>query len=241
MTLFPDNRVGSKELKNVVNVPCELTHLEYGDACFMGNGPEDVPYSIGVERKTITDLLNSMTTGRLVGHQLEGMLNAYNVIYILVEGTWRVGPSSGLVETYKGKGWSNAGWHNQRFMGTAVFNFLNTLAIMCNARIWISQNKTQSGRWLSSTYRWWEKSWDQHKALNTFHTENAPMAHLVRPSILQRVAKEFKGVGWDKAKAIQEKFRTVFDFVLANESALQEIPGIGKKLAKQITDEYHCG
>ena len=238
--LYLDDRVGSKELKTVVNVPCELTRLEFADACFIGNGPDDLPWGVGIERKTITDLLGSITSGRLVGHQMIGMLNAYKVIYLVVEGAWRIGPKTGLLELYRGKRWTPAGWHSQRFTGKGIVNFLNDLAVECGIHLWISQNKTQTGLWLSALYNWWQKPWEQHKALNMFHTlPQPPVARLQKPGIVACVAKEFKGVGWERAHIIEKRFASVQEFALTQEHELEELEGIGKVMAKSIVREIN--
>ncbi len=239
--LLLDDRIGSKELDNVINVPHALVHLDYADACFAGNGPNNVSWNIGIERKTITDLLNSITTGRLVGHQLQGLLDQFDVIYLVVEGAWRIGPKTGLIEIYRGKRWKAVGWNSQRFMGTAITSFLNSLAVMCNVHVWISQNKTQTGRWLSGIYKWWQKPWEAHKSLKHFHNVPAPVTKLCKPSRLQCVVKEFDGIGWEKAEDISKHFGTIIDFALTDEEELLKIQGIGKKLASKIVKDIRGG
>ena len=102
-----DERTGSAELQSLFppGVPTIVGRLEFGDFAFLGNGPEDEPVSIGVERKGIRDLLNSMVTGRLVGHQLIGLVNNYHYVYIVVEGLWRFNPTDGMMEEHSNGGW----------------------------------------------------------------------------------------------------------------------------------------
>ena len=88
-----DDRMGSKELLPLFrpyDVTVELSHLEYADIAFFGNGPTG-PELVGIERKTLHDLVNSMRSRRLSGYQLPGLMAAYAWVYIVVEGVWRAG------------------------------------------------------------------------------------------------------------------------------------------------------
>ena len=67
--------------------------LEFGDLFWVGRGEKGASLSIGVEHKTVTDLVNSLRTARLQGHQLPGMRAAlegekplYDVAYLIIEG-----------------------------------------------------------------------------------------------------------------------------------------------------------
>ena len=64
-----------------------IVRMDYGDAMVTGNGPCG-QVDIGIERKRIGDLVNSITTGRLSGHQLPGLLAQYYKVYIIVEGMY---------------------------------------------------------------------------------------------------------------------------------------------------------
>jgi excinuclease UvrABC nuclease subunit len=54
---------------------------------------------------------------------------------------------------------------------------------------------------------------------------------------MQRLAKELSGIGWKKSRALSEKFPTMEKLYLATPKEIQEVEGIGKKLAQQIHDE----
>ena len=78
-------------------------HLEFGDLMFEGNG-EAGPGSalIGLERKKLGDLINSMQDRRLSGHQLRGAWKTYDYLYLIAEGMWQPG-SGGEIEEW---GWT---------------------------------------------------------------------------------------------------------------------------------------
>lgn len=241
MLLQIDNRIGSKELSPYISTPHELTRLQYGDVCFMGNGPDNLPWSIGIERKTIMDLVSSMITGRLSGHQLIGLLNCYNKVYILVEGLWRTNPRSGLLERRVRSAWTPVELGARRIMAKEVINYLNTLMVFCGVSIWQTSGLKQSGHWISSVYSWWQKPWEKHTSYAQFHVQAPPLAYLTKPSVFHRMVKELTGVGWERGNLLTEKFKNLQELMTASMEQLQEIPGIGKKLAGSIIKELKGG
>src|SRR5574341_487369 len=81
-----DPRAGSDKLiprLQALHVPVSKTQLEYGDIHWLGRGEDDRPIPIGIEYKTITDVLDCIKTGRFAGRQLEGMQDAYELIWRL--------------------------------------------------------------------------------------------------------------------------------------------------------------
>jgi ERCC4-type nuclease len=79
----------------------KIERMQFGDFSWLGNGPDGAPWSIGVERKTIGDMIQSITSDRFSGHQLPGLLNTYNAVYVLVEGLYRPDQRTGVLETFK--------------------------------------------------------------------------------------------------------------------------------------------
>lgn len=236
MNLQIDNRVGAKELSPYVNVKHELARLKYGDISFMGNGPDGLVI-VGIERKRVGDLLSSIATGRLSGHQLIGMLQSFHYSYLLIEGLWQSNPKQGILEVYRAGKWKALEVSRRHWMAREVNNYLNTLAVKCNIKVWRTANKSQSGRWIGDLYAWWQKPWDKHRAHTQFHVEPIKGAYLKTPNIVHRMVKEVKGVGWDKGEVIAKRFKTVFDLVMASKEELMSIPGIGNKLADNIIKE----
>ena len=102
MTILIDNRKGSAELAKYIDSPTKLLTLEYADFAFQGNGPNG-QVSIGIERKSIRDLISSILTGRLSGHQLIGLVNSYDYVSIVVDGPTKTG-TDGYMRIPKGRG-----------------------------------------------------------------------------------------------------------------------------------------
>src|ERR1035437_4551441 len=90
--ILVDRRIGSNDLLaplKAADFEAQLVELEFGDIAFEGKGPNGTTLNIGVELKVLGDLVNSLRTGRLAGHQLPGLLKTYDHAWLLMEGQWR--------------------------------------------------------------------------------------------------------------------------------------------------------
>lgn len=231
-----DDRTGSAELEPLISAPSVVCRLDYADFAWSGNGP-DGPVDVGVERKGLLDLLQSMTTGRLSGHQMVGLTAQYDWIYLLIEGVWRPDRKNGmLMRIGRGGKWIPAAQGSRRFMARDVYNFVQTLQVMCGVITVTTANRWETGKWLDSAHGWWSKRWSNHKSHLQFQK---PVTHaqLRKPGIVTRVATQFDGIGWDKARKIGDHFDSMWDFLNADEEELMEVGGIGKKLAKEIVEQ----
>jgi ERCC4-type nuclease len=107
--IFVDRRVGSKDLLSPLRqtgLEAELVELEFADVAFSGLGTKGASVDIGVELKTLNDLVGSLRSGRLAGHQLPGLRTKYEHAWLIVEGLWK-SDERGQVVTYQGRtrGW----------------------------------------------------------------------------------------------------------------------------------------
>lgn len=240
--LLIDYRVGSIDLTKYVKVPMEVAQLKFADVSFMGYGPDDQIWSIGIERKTIRDLIGSMESGRLSGHQLIGLLDFYHVVYILVEGVFRIQGGEIMVMSAKNQ-WMPAGGPRRQhvFSYREVANYLNTLVIMGGVHLWFTNSAKDSGEWIRNTYLWWQKPWADHKSHLRF-VDAPTMPKVMRfskPGLVQRVAKELKDVGWNIAGDLAKAFPTMEELMEADIPQLLTVPGVGKKTAASIYAELH--
>jgi ERCC4-type nuclease len=232
-----DNRIGAKDLHGIVpGVKTELVRLEYGDASFVGNGP-DGPVLVGVERKRILDLVNSIMTGRLSGHQLIGLLRCYDVVYLLVEDIWRANPRNGVLEKLAGRAWEPVELGSKRFMASQVHNYCNSLGSTCGIRLVEKTNKRQSAFWLADTYAWWNRPWKSHKSHLKFVQTPPSIVDIDPPELKVRLIKEFGKVSWTRAHAIDKHYPTFTDFLMTDAKELAKVDGIGKVIAESLMEE----
>lgn len=173
-----------------------LTDLDFADAAFCGNGPDpSAPPLIGVERKRLADALACMDDGRYAGTQLRGLVRTYDVVWFVVEDTFRAHPVTGVLEKliYKHANKYPSARANPSRWVPATFNhrrpvmhrdFTHWLMSVTHGAAletgkhvhWTSVPHTppeaKGGRefasWLWSTYTWWQKRWQDHKSLNVF-------------------------------------------------------------------------
>lgn len=234
--ILVDDRTGAVELAPLLGSPNIICRLEFGDFAFSGNGPEGI-VDIGIERKGLLDFLQSMTTGRLSGHQMVGLTTNYDWVYLLVEGVWRPDRHTGILQRINRKGrWVAAAQGSRRFMAKDVYNFINTLRVMVNVVTVTTSSKWESAKWLDATHGWWQKEWRKHKSHLQFQK---PIVHaqLVKPNLVTRIASQFDGIGWNKAKKIGNHFKLLEDLLFATREDLMEIEGIGPRIADGIIEQ----
>lgn len=219
----------------------KLGDLEYGDMSFVGNGPDGFPVLVGVERKKLNDLLNSVDTGRLMGHQIPGMLAVYGERYLVVEGQWRANPAHGMVELKKGKGWYILKHGRRTYSASGVWNFLNSLDMMAGVRIRSTSSPTDTVRLVAALFHWWSKEWTEHRSISGHSYSMLTGARLYRPSLKRRIAAELPGIGSKRSADAAKHFDTIIDMIMAEEKEWLEIDGIGKVTAHRIYEELRKG
>ena len=163
--MFLDSRVGSKDLLDPMRrfgIPVELTTLDYGDATWLGKGP-DGPLPVGVELKTIGDLLSSLVSGRLTGHQIPGMVQQYHQVWLVVEGMVKPDRETGELQQFRGSGWRPIELGRRRFTYHDFSAFLATLETKAGVHVRQTEGRWETACLLASLYRWWQKDWESHR------------------------------------------------------------------------------
>lgn len=239
-----DDRIGSKDLLRplqLFGVPAELMRLEFGDFAFIGRGEKGRPVHIGVELKETRDLIKSLETKRIAGHQLQGLLDTYDRAWLLTEGIWRAS-DEGLLEIFAG-GWRPAQVGTRRIMARDIESQILTLIIRGGIPHHHCSTRTDTIRWLSVLYHWWcDKDMDQHKSHLAFHQPDLDRALLETPSLSRCIAKELPGIGWEKSRAVEQHFGgSVVRMVNSPLQEWQKIPGVGKVIAGKIVSQLKGG
>jgi ERCC4-type nuclease len=212
--------------------------MEYGDAAFNGCGPDESTLLIGIERKTIQDLDDSMRTGRLSGHQLIGLLNSYWKVYLIVEGVWRT-DKEGRMQRPLGRGvWAEVSRPGMTYV--SLYMFLNSLSVMAGVITIFTQGISHTAGVIKALYHWWQRPYSDHRAHLNFHRPeptNTVGTPFTPPNLVQRIAKELRGVGWERSVNLANAFQLPLDLVCASRDELSEVPGIGKGVADSIIKE----
>lgn len=214
--------------------------LDFGDACWQGNGP-DGEVTIGMERKRIGDLLNSIATGRLSGHQLPGLLESYYRAYLIVEGEWKEDPVTGEIKIHKwGKQWSNPPG-GRTWKAKDVIHYLSSLEVITGILVKYSHSMWETAQTVNHLYSWWQKKWEWHRSHLQLH-KFQPSSAFLRPgkaSLLRRMVTELPGIGFDRARNVEEFFGSIEAMFFAEIEEWQEIEGIGKVTAKMVWEALH--
>ena len=216
-----------------------LVSLEYGDIAFSGNGA-DGQVEIGIERKKIGDLINSISSGRLSGHQIPGLLDNYFKVYIIVEGICRENPTTGELEILHGTKWTHLDRGRRKFAYRDVWAYLSTIEIMTGIIVRHTTNTLETTAQIEWLYKWWQKPWEKHHGHLQLH--KPPQTMLLRtekPSLIRRMASELSGIGWTRSREVEKYFGTIRKMFEAEESEWREIEGIGKLTSKNVWRELH--
>ncbi len=211
--ILVDDRAGSApfaaRLKSA-GVPVSLTRLVYGDFAFSGKGIGGDPIAIGIEHKSLSDLISSIRSGRLTGNredgspgQLPGMRTSYDYSFLMVEGGWK-GSDDGLrILQRRGKFWSAL---PGGMSATELDKHLLTYQLVGGIYYWPTRDAAHSTRAIVSLYRWaTDKPLDKHTSHMSPSAPNG-WAHMTKTYDALRA---LSGIGDKAAQAAEQHFGTV--------------------------------
>lgn len=234
--VYIDDREGSKELSPYLD-HCVITRLDSGDVCFDGNGVHG-PVRIGVERKRISDLVNSITTGRLAAVQLPDLTSTYDVSYLIVEGVWK-NNGEGIVEYIRGR-WRHVA-NGRRWSEKSIWSFLTSVE-SAGITVRTTPSIVATAHMISHLAHWWGRPWSSHKSLKAKHVHDIrarSTINLSRPSLMRRIACELPGIGIDRSFSVAAQFTTVEEMVNATVDDWMAVDGVGKTVAHAVWDALH--
>lgn len=220
--LLVDRRVGSKELLAPLRhagLEAELVELEFADVAFSGKGAAGVSLDIGVELKTLNDIVGSLRSGRLAGHQLPGLRSKFDHAWLCVEGLWRTN-DAGMVVTYQGK---SRGWVplHGKMRASELEKQVLTLELCGGLHVRYTNSRADTVRFIHNLYRWFtDQRMDQHTSHLAVHQQPT----LVPISEFRQAVCRFPGIGVKASKAVADHFGN--SLRLAASAPLSEWAGI---------------
>ncbi len=246
--LLVDSRIGSRELQGAFErqgLTVDLQRLDACDFAFVGRGIDDEPITIGIELKRVhcndgtrSDLLQSLRSGRLAGHQLGGM-QEYDRAWLITEGLWRAN-DQGELEVWS-RGWQPVRTGKHVLLKADIESQLLTLIIRGGLSYWHCPTQSDTVRFVTGLYRWWtSKSLAEHRSHEAIYvpppdralfTEPSPMAYMLYAGV--------KGLGYDRALAIESQFGSFDKLFHATLPELRRVAGIGTVLAERIYTVLH--
>lgn len=210
-----------------------LHELDAGDVCLVGNGP-DGSLLVGIELKSVSDLISSTNTGRLQATQVPKMLEQYAVCWLLVYGDYRANKKGDLELLKRGK-WGRFEMGSRCVSWVGFERFLCTLSAV-GVQHKVVRDMAEAAQWIAALAGWWEKPWHTHRSLHTFdRSRDLALMPGISDSVKcrARIAASL-GVGYQRAVAAARHFATVREMVDAPESEWLKINGIGKGLAATV-------
>lgn len=233
---IPQQFVG--QLKSL-GLKAEKGDLQYGDFAFDGNGP-DGPIGIGVERKTLHDLLNCIDDSRY-NMQRIGMKNCYNVSALMVEGHWKPHDPRGLLmEGFNGgTSWSYCRYRSQQTLYAKVYRYLTSVALS-GVLVSYSRDVFHTAYNVHELYHYFQKRWGDHTSLLETQKLNIPSLN-IKPNLTRLWATDLTDVGVKTSMLAERQFKTPLALANADEVEWLKIPGIGVKTAQQIVREIWTG
>lgn len=246
--LFVYKQVKGKEVRicatgNERHQPfAQLHRLSSGDVSFVGNGPES-QILIGVEVKSILDLISSLDTGRLQADQIPGMINDYTIRWLCYYGEYRPNPSTGTLQTRKVKDGKER-WVDYA-IGKRPVPYGYVEAFLCSPSFTNTgmQSKrvmdlAEAAAWIGVLYRTWQKDYSKHKSMRVLSTaQDLPtmMPGIDEQTLLKaKIASQLPGVGHARAMAAARHFRSVREMVNADSKEWMKIDGFGKVIGAAV-------
>lgn len=257
MQIYVDPCVGSKHIVDPLRLMLEGMHevdlkpRKFGDVTWCVDAP-DGPMDVAVELKrcdgSSRDLLDSIKSGRLIEHQIPGLLTRNRVVYLLIQGQWQPhmkyrgrsvvkDEDYGALEVYTGfrkkRGWGQSEWTKTGWKYDAVIGFLSTLEHTLGVRVWHTRDAKETLWWLRSKIKWWAKPYDKHKSAQAWAGISA-MNHMPttrKPSTVELFAAMLPGIGQTRATEVARRFKTIRAMMISKPDDWVGIRGAGATTA----------
>lgn len=232
---------GSKELLPYIlkiGVQAELAGLQFGDFAFEGKGPKG-NILIGIERKTLHDILHCIDDSRYSAHQRPGMLAMYQKSYLILEGNWKPHTENGtLMEGFNGgSSWGECRYRSSRVMYAKLFRYLLSVALSGVIVIY-SRDIIHTAYNVCEVFHYFQKPWNKHTSLIEVQKLAIPDLR-GKPSLTRRWASDLEGVGVVHSMAAERYFRSPIKLAQSSEVDWLRLPGIGVGTAQHIIKEIN--
>ena len=220
--ILVDYRQGSQELVSplaALGLPVDETTLDFGDVAFEGRGAAGAHVNVGIEFKKLGELIGSLRSERLQGHQLPGMCAMYDYRYLLVEGELHYNRQGTLVQTSKFRRGEPAPMPGNMTIGELVKR-LHVLQMCAGMTTIWSRSRKETLLQIQLLYRvWTDTALDEHKS----HLGDYTPPSTVPLSPFRSVIQKFPNVGRAVSAAAQSEFRSIYRAVNATTEEWAEL------------------
>lgn len=244
--ILVDARTGSGHfvpILNQIGAEAEAVHLDYGDVAFPLNGPTGV-LTVGIEVKTVTDLISSMISRRLTTRQLPGMRQNYDVVMVAIIGRVRRDQTGGITEGKYGK------WHPIQTSLTwdQLEGMKTSLRFAYGAILVEFETAKDFCCWVKVVEKWASRKWEDHQSHLPSHqifAETERQTTGLLPSLPREPTNTYlsacaiPGVGMAMARKLAHEFPEPRLLANASMKELLAIKGLGKQKAGRIYMFYN--
>lgn len=241
--IYVDDRAGSDSLiKLFPQDLVEVCRLDSADVMFFGAGRGGEQVAVGIEFKSLDDVLKCICDGRFAGKQNIRMAEEYDERWLLVEDETRIGVDDQLQAYRRVKGqyrWVDARCGNRYFKWADYEAWIATMTYKTGLKVRQVKDRRETKHWVMTQYRWWQGGWDKHKSDQVRDQSGRPS--LVKASALREFAATLPGVGWGKAANVEKYFISIHDAVNAHNSDWEKVEGIGRIMAERIVEVIRNG
>jgi ERCC4-type nuclease len=245
MTLLVDPRAGSSSLAKPLKrlgLPVKVELMAFADVSFFGKGEGGNPIPVGIEYKRLGDALQCLGDSRFTSHQLPGLRDCYEDIYLVVEGEWR--PSStGMLLVKRGKRWGPLPGRGRRQLTYERFTkWLLSLQIRGGVSVIRTPSFAETVATIHAIYRWWTAApLELHKSHIQTSLKRGFIDHvgLIPAPEEVRMLAQVNGVGEKKARAALTHFGSLYEALIADEKEWKKAPGFGIVIADKIRTALH--
>lgn len=236
-----DQRIGSKELLPYIQrigCYCELDLMDFGDACFEGNGPNGSKITIGIERKSLSDMLNCIDDSRYSARQRPGMRMMYDKDILIMEGVYKPDIVSGMMmECVRALTWLPYRYRSQMVPYAKLFRYLLSVEL-AGTTVIHSRDLEHTAFNICECFKYYQKKWEDHTS--QLDTERLAIPDLRgKLKLVRKWAASIDAVGVKRSLEAEKLFKTPFDLANATEVDWMRVSGISYKSAKKIVDAIH--
>lgn len=217
----------------------QLYPVEYGDTCFVGAPVDGVGTLACQERKKLGDMISCIESGRHINQVRRAYQAGWNrqSLILQLDQPIREGVG-GFLEVRRGKSWEPYTGIGREFHYNKLMDYLNEIYWLGGIQVIITRSTKQSVEAIVGVYRVLSKPPEGHRILDKFYSAPIPKVSLLGvPPLIERMAKELPGVGWERSKAIAARFVTVRRMARATEDEWLDVAGIGQGIVDRIWKE----
>lgn len=214
-----------------------LAPIPHGDFNILGFWHDQEAIRIAGDRKHLGDMLKCIDDGRHVQQVQDCWAAGFKFVFVVLEAIFRPDPVSGLLQEFH-NGWRDYDLNHGNSKHPRYIEYNRLAMYLLEARyhmgVQIIQTASswETARQIQALDTLFSVPPERHASLNKFfEPPNAMPQFAGRPPLVQRMAKELTGFGWNRAAAVAKVFPTPSDMVQAGSTSWEAIPGIGKKLA----------